>query len=114
MAPAGRAVGVHDALQRVRRGQLRALEARLVDAPLREKAQAVADAAHGEALHQQRLQALADDALGRAAADVDYEPALLRRGELVRDAEVDEARLLAAEDHFHGKAEDLLRLCDEG
>ena len=46
----------------------------------------------------QRIHAAADDELGRAAADVDDQPRLARGRQHVRDAEVDEPRLLVAGD----------------
>src|SRR5690606_11251999 len=64
------------------------------------------DAACLPAFALDRLEAAADDELGRAAADVDHQPLVPRLGRLrMGNAQVDQARLLATGHHFHGKAE---------
>jgi len=77
----------------------------------------VAHAAHVERLGELRLQAGADDELGRAAADVEHQAPLVfrqRRGrQRVRHAEVDQARFLAARDHLDREAERGARLAQE-
>src|SRR6266571_956974 len=103
MFPAGAAVNVHDTLQFVRSRKLRPLEAGFLEAALRKEPEAVADAAHGSALHELGLEPRADDELGRAAAYVDHQTPLGRGCEAVRDAEVNQARFLPAEYHFDGK-----------
>src|SRR5690606_12479420 len=54
------------------------------------------DAADRNGLEQLGVVVAADDAFGRAAADVDHEPVLPVERQLVRGAEVDQARFLAA------------------
>ena len=78
------------------RGELGRLHARLVDPAFGKVLQAEADAAHVQRLGELRLEAGADDELGRAAADVDHQAPLRGCGQRVRNAEVDEARFLAA------------------
>src|SRR5262249_19585519 len=56
------------------------------------------DTAHLQAFLLERLEMLADDEFGAAAADVDDEPALRRLGHTMRDTEVDQARFFAAGD----------------
>jgi hypothetical protein len=59
------------------------------------------DAAGLQAFALQRLHAAADDAFGGTAADVDDQPQLVVLGRLrVGHAEIDQARFLAAGDHF--------------
>ena len=65
-----------DAGELLARGELRRLHARLVDPAVGEVLQAVADAAHVERFGELRLEAGADDELGRAAADVDHQAPL--------------------------------------
>ena len=57
--------------------------------------------------------AFADDELGAAAADVDDQPATGLARHRVRDAEIDEARLLDAGDDFDRVAERLARAIEE-
>jgi hypothetical protein len=73
---------------------------------------------HADAAELQRFEALgrhaaADDELGRAAADVDDEARLGRRRQLVRDAEIDEPRLLVPPMTSIGKPERRFRLRQE-
>src|SRR5207253_8318887 len=83
------------------------------DAAAREEAQAVADAAHVQAVRFQRREALADDALGAATADVDHQPAAGVVGQVVRHAQVDETRLLATRDDLDLVPERALGLLQE-
>ena len=73
----------------------------------------VAHAAHLQALAQQGFEALADDELGAAAADVGDQALARRVGQGVGDAQIDEAGLFAARDDLYRMAEDLLRADDE-
>ncbi len=66
---------------------------------------AEAHAAHVKARELVRLEAAADDELGRAAADVDHEPALFRWRQAVLDADENEPRFFASRDHFDREAE---------
>src|SRR5690606_10490442 len=93
LAPAQRAVGIGELLE------LRAhLDHRLP--PLLRREPAVAEEAAGgrdtadlQAFAFDGLETAADDALGRAAADVDHQPQTARLGRLgVGDPEVDQAR----------------------
>ncbi len=76
--------------------------------------EARADAADVQAFEQLRLETLADDQLGRAAADVHHEALVLGGRQRVGDAEIDESRLLAARDDLDREAERLARLAQEG
>src|SRR5690606_1892305 len=77
----------------------RLLPALSAELAVREEAAGAGDAAHLQAFALHRLEALADDELGGAAADVHDQAPLARRWLLaVGDAEVDQARLLAAGD----------------
>src|SRR5690606_21981698 len=62
-------VGGGNRLQLAPGGELRLLHAALVDPAFREKSHAETHAAHVARFQQQRLEALADDELGGAAAD---------------------------------------------
>ncbi len=103
-----------DGLQLGARGKLRLLHGALAHLAVGEKAQAVGDAAHEKAFEPERAIAGADDELGGAAADVHHQPLVLRRRQLVGDAEVDEARLLAARHDLDRKLERGLRAAQEG
>ena len=83
------------------------------DLAVAEEALAQRHAAHLQALELERREALADDQLGAAAADVHDEPlaGLARHG--VRDAGVDEARLFHAGDDLDGMAERLARALEK-
>jgi hypothetical protein len=80
-----------------------------------EEARGRGHAAELQALALDRVEAGADDAFGRTAADVDHQAQLagLRRLRL-GDAKVDQARLLATGDHFDGVAERGFRRHQEG
>lgn len=91
---------------------------RLVEGLLRhvaapEEPPRVRHAAHEQAVRLLRLEAFTEDALGRAAANVHDEPTPGIVGEIVRDAEVREARFLLARDDLDRVTERLLRLRDE-
>ncbi len=60
-----------------------------------------------------RLVAFADDELGAAAADIDDEKRAVRGIRVVRDAEIDQARLFDAGDDVDGVAERFLGLREE-
>src|SRR6185437_5987609 len=79
-----------------------------------EEALAQAHAAHLQALELERGEPLADDELGAAAADVHHQaPAgLARHG--VRDARINESRLLHAGDDLDGMSERLAGALEEG
>src|SRR6476646_3389708 len=97
MLPAGVAVGVHNALQFVRGCELRPFEAGFLEAAVRKEPEAVAHATHGDAFHQLGLESRADYELGRTSAYIDHEAPLGRGRQAVCNAEVNQARLLAAE-----------------
>src|SRR5262249_31625554 len=80
-------------------------EALAREAALAEEAPAEAHAAHARAVLQERREARAGAALGAPPADVDHEASTVDGRLLVRDAEVDEARLLAARQHLDREAE---------
>ncbi|RMO08338.1 hypothetical protein ALQ47_05272 [Pseudomonas cichorii] len=72
-----------------------------------------AHTAHLQAFAQQRLEALANDELGAAAADIGHQTLARCVGQGVRDAEIDQARFLAAGNDFHGMSQDLFGAMDE-
>src|SRR6185503_4583539 len=72
-----------------------------------------ADATNVQTLEMLRLVALADDELRAAAADVDDEVRAAGRLCVMRNAEIDEARLFDARDHFHRMPERVLGLREE-
>src|SRR5262249_38481543 len=117
LVPSRRPVGAHDAGELLARGELGGAHAGLLDLAVREVLEAVAHAAHVQRLGELRLEAGAYDELGRAAADVDHQAALVfysrRHGHGVRYAQVNEARLLASRDHLDREAEHLARLAQE-
>ena len=97
-APAEVAEASLDGLQLGARGEHRLLHALLADLPLREEALGERDAAHVQAVRLEGLEPLAEDQLRAAAADVHDEPRLEVVGLAVRDAQVDQARLLPTGD----------------
>ena len=105
LQPAELAVGFLNGLEFQPHRRARPLEALLGDLAVVETAGAQADAAHRQALEQQRIEALADHDLGRAAADVDHQPLVRAHGARVRDAGVDQARLFQPGDDFDGVTE---------
>src|SRR5437879_100862 len=84
------------------------------DLAVADDALAQGDASHRQALHVERRQPLADDELGAAPADVHHQalPGLARHG--VRDARVDEPRLLHAGDDLDRMPERLAGTLEEG
>ena len=93
---------------------LHRLLAQLAAAEIRERP---VHAAHVQAVRLERLETLAEHDLRRAAADVDDEPARRVVREVVRDAEVDEARFFGAGDdldrvseRFRGAIEERARV----
>lgn len=87
--------------------------ARRGDLAVTEVALGEAHAAHLQAFAQQRFEALADDELGTAAADVGDQALAGGVGQGVRHAEVDQARLFTAGDDLHRVAEDGFGTLDE-
>ena len=87
------------------RGEVGFLQRGFGDAAVAEVAQAVRHAAHEQAFQLQRLVAGADDALGRAAADVDDQAFVARRRQAVRDAEVNQPRFFTPGDHFNRESQ---------
>ena len=83
----------------------RGLHRRGADRAVGEESLRHADAADRQRFEPLGLETAADDELGRAAADVDDEPRLERARQLVRDAEVGEARLFVAADDVDRKAD---------
>jgi hypothetical protein len=102
----GQAVqGVLDAHQLQARGGVGLGIARRGDLAVAEVALGEADAAHLQAFAQQRLEALADDELGAAAADVGDQALAGGVGEGVGNAQVDQARFFTAGDDLDRVAE---------
>src|SRR5690606_3835678 len=87
----------------------RAREAPRTETSVAEIRAAQVDAADAEAFKLPRLVPLADDQFGAAAADVDDQrrPRAARR--MMRDAEIDQPRLLDTRDHVDGMAVQRLR-----
>jgi hypothetical protein len=109
LAEAARAVGRRELLELhldLGRAEVPALAR---DLAFGEEAQRAGHAADPEALGLEHLRAFADDELRAAAADVDHEPARARGRQAAVDAEVDQARLLAARHHLDAVPERGLR-----
>ncbi len=70
-------------------------------------------AAHLQAFTQQRLETLADDEFGTAAADVGDQTFARGVGQRVGNAQINEARFFAAGNHFHRMAEDFFGAVNE-
>ena len=96
---------VDHGLQFMARREFGLLHRTLADLAIGKILEAVAHAAHVKAVQAQRLQRAADDEFGRAAADVDDQALVLGHGQTVRDADIDEARFLAAGDDFDRETE---------
>ena len=109
-APAERRLVRLDGLAR---RDARALHALLREAAVGEEFLAQPHAAHLQALELERLQTLADDDLGAAAADVADQTAARPGRHGVRNAGIDEPRLFDAGDDFDGMADRLARALDE-
>ncbi|MCY1407257.1 hypothetical protein D9M71_225520 [compost metagenome] len=73
----------------------------------------IADATHLQAFAQQRLEALANDEFGTAAADIGHQALARRIGQGVGHTKVDQARFFAPGDDFHGMAEDFFGAANE-
>jgi hypothetical protein len=95
LVPALRAIVRRELLQLDRDLGLRAMPAFRTDLAVFEEAQRARDTAHLQAFLLDRLEMLADDEFGAAAADVDHEPPFGRLRDAVGDAEIDQARLFA-------------------
>ena len=89
-----------DGLQFVARGEFRLLEILLGDLAVREEAVAVADAAHVQALEDQRLRPLPMMNSVEPPPMSITSAVVLRLRQAVRDAEIDQARFLAPGDDF--------------
>lgn len=111
--PAEAPVAAADRGELETRGDLRAFQPLAIERAVREELGRVRDAAHRERVHRERLEAVAEDALGRAAADVDDEAPFVLVRERVRDSEEDQARLLATRHDFDRVTERLLRAFTE-
>ena len=102
-----------DRLEFQPRRQPRALDALGRQAAIAEVALAQRHAADLQALELQRLEMLADDDLGAAAADVDHQPPAVFVRQVVRDARIDQARLLHAGDDFDRETQRLARALEK-
>src|SRR5262249_10498352 len=78
----------------------RPLEALGGDLAIAEETLAPGDAPHLQAFELERVQPLADDELGAAAADVDHQAFARLARQRMRDARVDEARFFHSRDAF--------------
>ena len=110
-SPASSRVGEKrcDGLQLEPRRKPRTVEALLREpAVVKCAAGSESDATDRQAFQILRLVALADDQLGAAAADIHDEIRALGRCPMMRDAEVDQTRLLDPRDHLDGMAERFL------
>ncbi len=111
--PAQLAIGLGNARQLLPgRGQ-RAFEVARGDLAVGKKAGGIAHAAHVQRFGGQRLEAVADDEFGGAAADVDHQPPAVA-GLGVGHAEIDQAGLLAAGNHLDGVVQYLFGAFQEG
>ena len=105
--PAAALEGRLDGLELEARREPGSLDAFFREPAIAEVALAQRYASHLQALEHQRLEALADDDLGAAAADVDHQPAAAIVRQVVRDTRVDQPRLFHAGNDFDGKSEGL-------
>jgi len=85
------------------RRQLRLLEILFAEPAFRKEFQAIAHAAHVQAFHLDRLDALADDELGRAAADIDHQAFMRCHGQTVADADENHACFFTSRNDLDGK-----------
>src|SRR4029077_9586700 len=108
------AEGGHHRLEFHARSQARALDALGGDLAVAEEALAQGDAAHLQALERERGEAVADDELSAAAADVDHQALARLAWHGVRNPGVDEARLLHAGDDLDRVAERLAGALEKG
>ena len=98
-----------DAFDLDARRDFRRFQGGLVDDAARKETVGKIDAAHVQALSLVGFQALADDELGRTAADVDHQSTVGRGRQRMRDAQIDKARFFAA-----GNDLDRMSQCDLG
>ena len=113
LQPAELAVRLGDGLELEPHRGARALEALLGDPAVVEEARGQSHAAHRQALEQQRIESLADDDFGGTAADVDHQPLVRAHRARVRDARIDEARLLETGNDLDRVAEGGARALEE-
>ena len=92
------------------RRDLRLAQAIFVDLSIREKAQRIADATHVKRLHQLRIMPFANDEFRRTTTNIDHQPLVSHRGQGVRGADVDQARLFTTGNDFDGKTQGLFSL----
>ena len=92
---------------------LRLFPAFRADLAVLEEAQRAGHAAHLQAFFFERVEMLADDEFRAAAADVDDQAPFRRIRHAVRDAEVDQARFLAAGDDFDRMTQFLFGVAQE-
>jgi hypothetical protein len=111
--PAEPPVGDLDGLQLLACGDLGRAQRPGLDTAVREERRRVADAAHVQAFHVERVEVASEDELGTATADIHHQTLLRLVLEAVRHAEVDQARLLVAGDDVDGMAERALGTGDE-
>ena len=113
LQPAELAVGLRDRLELQPDGGAGPLEALFGDAAVVEKARGQPHASHRQALEQQRIEALADDDFGGAAADVDHQALVRAHGAGVRHARIDQPRLLQSRDDLDRVSERRARAFEE-
>jgi len=112
--PARLAVACGDRRERVAAGVAGGVERGPVDRAVGEEPAGQAHAAERDRLELLGHVVGADDALGRAAADVDHQPSPAVDRQRVRRPEVDQPRLLAPGDHLDAEAQRLLGALEEG
>src|SRR6185503_4560293 len=111
--PAPASKGRHHRPELEPHGQPRALEALRAELAVVEMRTADAHAADVQALELLGLMTFADDELRAAAADVDDEIRAVRRVRVMRNPEVDEARLFDTGDDLDGMSERLFSFREE-
>ena len=105
--------GVFDAHDFQARSRIGLGIARRGDLAVAEVALGEADAAHLQTFAQQRLETLANDELGTAAADVGYQAFARRVGEGMGHTQVDQARFLTTGNNFNGVTQDFFGTHDK-
>src|SRR5690606_13601903 len=113
LLPAETAQARLDAHQLQPRGRISLNVARGSDLAVREEASGKAHATHLQAFAQLRIEALTDDELGAAAADIHHQPLSGCAMEGMRDARVDQTRFLASGDDLDLMVENLFRTANE-
>ena len=111
--PTASAEGSLHGLELQSRSHARALDALGGDLAVAEEALAERYATHLQTFELQRRQAITDDELGAAAANVSDEPSTGLTGHRVSDAGVDEARLFHARDDFNRMPQRLARALEK-